>query len=330
MPRQAPPPPSQWGATFGLIAFALILAVAVAVATSALYIYLKVPSFLAVILGLFGTGGALGTILITIVRPVASWLLGLLPGNFLSRFVAVLASDLTSLWNQAIQPVVAVAAGALLFLAVILPIVELPSLFDPYVHRSWQVTPISFGSWERRGPCGPSNGDYQVSASATTDAQGKPTPQFNPCFTDAYNFTNFIYETNMTVTEGDCGGLLFRAIEQQSQAYLFLLCPQSSSYGLYYSGGNFFISHLFVAPTCTAPNGATQCTLASSTAGAINRGTNLLAVVADGSALTIYVNSVLLTSVTDQHFTAGHIGVAADSLQSATTVIFSNMKVWTL
>lgn len=327
MNRPAPQPPSQWGATFGLLALALLFALAVAGLTTALYIHASFPTLWTSLLGLLGASG-----IIVVVRTVASWLAGFLPNNFLNSFFTTLASDLASLWRLAIQPIVGLVALVLIVAAVILPFVVLPSFFDPYIHQSSQVTSIPFASWEQGGPCGVNNTGYQVNASSAIDSRGKVYPQFNSCFTDAYNFTNFIYEANMTITEGDCGGLLFRATEQQSRTYLFLVC-QDSSYGLYY----FASGHgpgTFTAPTCTTSDGTTsQCNLASSTAAIINRGlnrSNLLAVEADGNTFSLYVNQVLLTTVTDSQFTAGHIGAAADSRLGTTNVIFSSIKVWTL
>jgi hypothetical protein len=55
---------------------------------------------------------------------------------------------------------------------------------------------------------------------------------------------------------------------------------------------------------------------------------NLLAVVAVGNTISLYVNNHLLVTVTDNTYSSGQIGVAAAENSNATDVVFSNAKVW--
>ncbi len=57
--------------------------------------------------------------------------------------------------------------------------------------------------------------------------------------------------------------------------------------------------------------------------------TNVIAVVAQGSTLSIYVNKQKITSVSDSTFTHGQIGLFADASNHPTDVAFSDAKVWT-
>ena len=57
---------------------------------------------------------------------------------------------------------------------------------------------------------------------------------------------------------------------------------------------------------------------------------NLLAVVAHGNTIDLYVNHQSLASVTNGSYDAGEVGVAAAYETGITEVAFSNAEVWTL
>jgi hypothetical protein len=135
----------------------------------------------------------------------------------------------------------------------------------------------------------------------------------------------------MTITSGDCGGLLFRTMEQESDTYQFEVCANGRYYLYYYDAKG---PDIFNPSTCTQPNGSKgSCVLVDTTAVAVRQGANqanLLAVEANGSTLTLYVNHVLLTSVTDKKFASGHIGLFAGADKDPANVTFSNIMVWPL
>jgi hypothetical protein len=56
---------------------------------------------------------------------------------------------------------------------------------------------------------------------------------------------------------------------------------------------------------------------------------NLLAVVANNSSISLYVNHQFINSIQDSMYTQGQIGVAADNNTQPTEVVFQNAKVWT-
>ncbi len=76
--------------------------------------------------------------------------------------------------------------------------------------------------------------------------------------------------------------------------------------------------------------------LTSGTSLAINQRlneSNLVAVVAQGTNIRVYVNHQLLASVSDSTYSHGQIGVEADPSGSnghPTEVVYTNAKVWTL
>jgi pSer/pThr/pTyr-binding forkhead associated (FHA) protein/tetratricopeptide (TPR) repeat protein len=159
------------------------------------------------------------------------------------------------------------------------------------------------------GTCGFTGQAYDVS-----------TPRNNFfffCTAEATNFSNFAFEAQMQILKGDCGGLIFRADANNGKLYLFDVC-QDGSYSLYLYR-NF--------------SGTTAKTLGSGSSAAITTGlnqTNVLAVVAQGTALDLYVNNQKIDSVSDGTYSHGQIALAADASNDPTEVAFNNARVWTL
>jgi len=141
---------------------------------------------------------------------------------------------------------------------------------------------------------------------------------FNDCFPESNpNFSNFTYQVQMQIISGDCGGIIFRADATRTKFYFFRIC-QDGSYALY----------LYVDNT-----NANAQTVTSGTNSAINAGldqTNVIAVVAQGNTLNLYVNQQIIHSVIDSTYSYGHIAVVAQDQGNPTEVAFSNAKVWTL
>ncbi len=74
-------------------------------------------------------------------------------------------------------------------------------------------------------------------------------------------------------------------------------------------------------------------TLTSNSSSAIKTGlnqSNLIAVVANGSTLDLFVNGQKIDSVLDSTYSHGQIGVVADATNNQTEVVYSNAKVWKL
>jgi eukaryotic-like serine/threonine-protein kinase len=118
------------------------------------------------------------------------------------------------------------------------------------------------------------------------------------CFAVTTNFSNFAYEVHLTIIQGDSGGIVFHANESQGSEYLFRI-GIDGSYTLEIFNNNSFIS-----------------ALKSSSSTAINTGlnqTNLIAVVANGSNIDLYVNNQHIDSISDSTYSQGEIGVAAST-----------------
>ncbi len=120
----------------------------------------------------------------------------------------------------------------------------------------------------------------------------------------------------MTFMTGDYGGILFREDAATGNFYYFRI-GQDGSYQL----------KLHVGSSQSGQN------LANGTAAnVIHTGIgqmNVLAVVANGSTITLYINRQQITSITDTTFSQGQIAVVAEESNTPTEVAFTNAKVWT-
>src|SRR5207249_2537573 len=135
-----------------------------------------------------------------------------------------------------------------------------------------------------------------------------------PCFAQATNFSNFTYQVQMTIVKGDQGGIAFRADASKGKFYYF----------------HININGTFILETYSNYNSIAILKQGSSPA--IKTGlnqTNLIAVVAKGNSLVLYVNKQPITSVNDGTYSNGQIGVIAESIENTTEVTFSNAQVWT-
>src|SRR5260370_15370307 len=128
------------------------------------------------------------------------------------------------------------------------------------------------------------------------------------------NFANRAYEVQMTILKGDRGGLFFRQVGTQGPSYSFSIKTDGS-----YELDSF--------------TGSTSHVLQRGTSPAIKAGlnqTNLLAVVAQGSSITLYVNRQSIAHANDSTTSHGLIGLAVDATDQPAEVAFTNANVWML
>jgi hypothetical protein len=121
----------------------------------------------------------------------------------------------------------------------------------------------------------------------------------------------------MKIITGECGGLLFRA--NDPKFYYFYICT-NGRYGL-------------VRYTADTPDTSVNPVLTHQYySDLIKQGLNqenLLAVVANGPQIDLYVNQHKIDSVTDAVYSQGNIGVLARRETEQTDVVFNNARVWT-
>jgi serine/threonine protein kinase len=151
-----------------------------------------------------------------------------------------------------------------------------------------------------------SNGTYQVI--------GKHNGAINPCLGTGplfSNYHNFVFEVDMMLISGTGGGIRFRISSVGS--YNVLL----------YQDGHYVL-------TSADSAGNYRAKLLSASAGpAMKRGlqqTSILALVASGTQIDVYVNHIHIGSTHDSFSSQGAFGLVADQVSQ---VAFSNAQLWT-
>ena len=167
------------------------------------------------------------------------------------------------------------------------------------------LTSNSSSGWNTSTACQFTSAGYQISIAQSGFFQG--------CLATAANFTNFAYQVTMTITKGDCGGLIFRLVDNQNY-YAFYVCQ-----------GGQFDAVLFVKG---ANAGSTKVASSAAIHTGLNQ-SNTLAVVVQGTTYNLYANGQNMDSFTDGTFNHGSIGVVAFDVTSPTVVDYKNALVWT-
>ncbi len=139
----------------------------------------------------------------------------------------------------------------------------------------------------------------------------------NYCLADETDFTNFVYQIDMTTIQGGTGGIVFRVNDEQDSYYNFQVSIDGH-YKFYRSG-----------PVSDTPDSV----IGTGWSSAIVQGYhchNLLAVKAIGDNLFLYINFRLMEHIQDRSYTHGNVGVDAMVAkgQRETEVTFSNARVW--
>jgi DnaJ-like protein len=178
------------------------------------------------------------------------------------------------------------------------------SMSNPTLNPLWDIT---LGS-TANGACAFTGGSYHATIPKTG--------YFEPCYAESTNYSKFAFQIDMTITQGDFGGVLLRANATHSAYYLFRV-GVDGSFDLY----NY---------ADAAGSQATQLLTGSSQAMKGLNQNNEITVVAQGAQMYFFLNRQYLGSTNDNTYTAGQIGVLAESAKNPTDVAFSNAKVWTL
>ena len=155
------------------------------------------------------------------------------------------------------------------------------------------------------GNCGFSNGTYQIKAIFRG--------YFEYCLAKPEVFTNFIYEAQLIITQGDGGGLIIRADNPRKTFYYFLV-NQDGTY------------EFRVFDLVRNVNGTLL--ISGSTSPVLNS-PNTIAVAAINDVFQLYVNHHRIAVVGDNSFGHGFIGLFANYKRSPTIVEFQKVKVWT-
>ncbi len=135
-----------------------------------------------------------------------------------------------------------------------------------------------------------------------------------PCFADATNFDNFVYQVSVTNSSRGEVGILFRGDKDSGQYYLFLV-DVSGAYTLgLYDGNKYRELSAGISPVISA--GAGQ--------------SNNLAVIVDKHNFYLYVNQNYIGKTTDETLGAGQVGVVVVNTGLPVKASFSNAQIWTI
>ncbi len=182
------------------------------------------------------------------------------------------------------------------------------TLDDPLSDNShgykWDENNLVFGS------CAFTGGAYHVNVGGG---------YWRYCESSSPMFSDFAYQVQVTIVKGDIGGISFRTDNTNANSYFFGI-GQNGDYVLRTSNN-------CPSNTCNVSE------LRRGTSTVIKTGlnqSNLVAVVASGSTIDLYVNHQKIDRVIDSTYSQGQIGVAAsDEHGSSTEVVFRDAKVWT-
>ena len=167
------------------------------------------------------------------------------------------------------------------------------------------TTANSSSGWSQVSACQFTTAGYQISIAQAGF--------FEKCFASSTDFTDFAFQVTMTITKGDCGGLMFRAVDNQN-FYVFNVCANAGyNAALFVKGANA---------------GSTKFATSSAIHSGLNQ-PNILAVVVQGNTYNLYANGQNIDTFTDSTFTHGSVGVMALDLTSPTVVDYTNALVWT-
>jgi eukaryotic-like serine/threonine-protein kinase len=176
-------------------------------------------------------------------------------------------------------------------------------LNDPLINNSkgymWDV-----GTFANGGSCSFTGGSYHVSVSI----QGR----LLACDAGAATLGDLAYEVQMTILTGDRGGIFFRQVGTQGPYYYFSIKIDGTYELDGFNGKNLNV--LRRGNSTTIKTGLNQ--------------SNLIAVVAQGSNISLYVNAQSIDQITDTTSIRGLVGVAANATNKPAEVAFSNARVW--
>ncbi len=184
-----------------------------------------------------------------------------------------------------------------------------PALNDPLRTSNdsdWDEATYTDGHNKTIGACNYANGTYYSMAQIS---------YFIRCAAEASNYGNLAYQVQITIKDGQTGGLLIRA-DANGSGYYF-----SAS-----TDGSYSLQKVAVDNSGNSVN----TTLVSGKSTAIKIGqANLMTIIARGSSMYLYINKQYVDQASDRTYTSGRIGIYADGDTENARVIARDAQVWT-
>ena len=153
----------------------------------------------------------------------------------------------------------------------------------------------------------------------------KKHPIYAPSEAKATHFSDFAFQTEMTLISGDGGGMVFRSGVEVAGGYRFFVGRDYVA--LFCEKERLLYEPIKIHPLKQDFADAGWCS--PSPVDILNY-TNLLTVVARGSDIFLYINGQSVAYVQDNTAKSGKIGLMAISYTQDTHVQFRNVQVWDL
>lgn len=163
------------------------------------------------------------------------------------------------------------------------------------------------GVWSEQSDTG-FGGNCQFTSGSYHISQTQPA-RFYECTDNHATFDNFALEVQMTIVQGDCGGVTIRATG--AKMYYFRVCSDNT-YGIW---------------KYVDTNGGDAISLASGNL-SLNGGANTLGIQANGASVTLYLNQQNIDSINDGSYTSGYLSLTAGDITNSTEVAYSNIRIW--
>ena len=176
-------------------------------------------------------------------------------------------------------------------------------IIDPLKGNS-QALNWSVGTNELGAKCRFIDGAYQV----TQPHVGF----FHPCVAQSTNFSNFVFEVQMTLISGNYAGIIFRDNAANSTSYLFRV-DQAGHFALLLYNTN-----------------QSKALLEGETPIIRLKQSHLMAVVANNAEISLYLDRRLLGNVTDATYSRGQIGVFVGNSGNSAVGEFRDARAWVL
>ncbi|HTK09015.1 MAG TPA: protein kinase [Ktedonobacteraceae bacterium] len=178
-------------------------------------------------------------------------------------------------------------------------------MHDPLSQASttWQVDPTD----NLGGSCTFINNTYHIKETRAG--------YFRICSAHSTDVSDFVFEVHMQILSGHCGGILFRQLTA-GQYYLYRVCADG------YYGLTRYVDN----------TGQNSLSMRYTTSPAIHKGTqeNVIAVVAQGTRIHLYVNNKDIDNFDDGNYLHGGLGLIADYNDAVVEVAYSNVRIWNL
>jgi hypothetical protein len=154
-----------------------------------------------------------------------------------------------------------------------------------------------------------------VISSNAYHAQESQKGYFRICSAQSIDVSDFVFEVHMQIISGHCGGILFRQLSI-GQYYLYRVCSDGY-YGL---------------TRYTDNTGQNSFSISYATSPSIHQGNkeNVIAIVAQGPRIHLYINNIDIGNFSDGNYLHGMLGLIAEYKDTPVDVAYSRVRIWSL